>query len=101
MHVVISALVPPRERTPKATHLPALKLLCSNAPEPESPSQVLSPDMNSVAVRYMGACCGFAAKQSSEDSLGLGSFGMHASATFSLCAACPPSRRRCRSGCQR
>jgi|SRR5580700_3074739 hypothetical protein len=82
MQVVPSELVPPRERTPKATHRPASKLDCSNAPDPESPSHVLSPDMNSVAVRYIGACEGLDAKQSRVDSLGFGSFGMHASATF-------------------
>src|SRR5947207_15020156 len=42
--------VPPRDRTPKATHRPASKLLCSKAFEPESPSHVPSPETNSLAV---------------------------------------------------
>ena len=42
--VAPSVLTPPRDRMPNATQRPASKLACSKAPEPESPSQVLSPE---------------------------------------------------------
>ena len=70
-------LTPPRERMPNATQLPLSKLLCSNAPDPESPSHVLSPETNSFAVSTCRADGSL--KQSVNDV----SFGMQVSWTFS------------------
>ena len=81
--VVPSVLTPPRERTPNATHLPLSKLPCSNAPDPESPSQVLSPETNSPAV---STCL---AVGSVKQSVNVVSFGMQVSATFSLMRRVP------------
>src|SRR5580693_408365 len=83
--VAPSWLTPPRERTPKPTHLPLLKFPCSNAPEPESPSHVLSPDTNSPAVR---TC--FAVGSLKQSKLGsFASSGMQRRSTFSLIRRIP------------
>ena len=42
--------MPPRDKTPKLTHLPPSKAFCSKAFDPESPSHVAFPDRNSAAV---------------------------------------------------
>src|SRR5580698_5507699 len=81
--VVLSALWLPRESTPNATQLPSLKLLCSNAADPESPSQVLSPETNSPEVSSIFA------SGSVKQSVNVVSLGMHVSATFSLMRRVP------------
>src|ERR1700722_7244273 len=78
-----SVLTPPREGTPKAPHLPMSKLLCSNAPDPESPSHGLSPETNSLAV---STCL---AEGSEKQSVKDVSFGMQVSSTFSLMRLVP------------
>src|SRR5258708_20901350 len=77
----IVPLVPPRECTPKLTHVPALKWVCSNALAPESPAHVALADRNAAAV---------IADPPDERQLGkAGSLGMQSRMTFCLIRRMP------------